>query len=101
MGFKLENPMTVKLKSQIRKFVGDQVKAGRFGSADEVVEEAVGRMIAESKVELDDQTIAAINRAEEQIDRGEGVGFDRFAANMRATVYPSPKSNLPQIRSQH
>lgn len=33
--------------------------------------------------ELDDETAAAINRAEEQIERGEGIDFNQFAAEMR------------------
>lgn len=75
--------MDVTLKPQIREFIDEQVRAGRFRSADEVLEAAVGRMMEETEFELDDETAAAINRAEEQIDRGEGIDFDQFAAEWR------------------
>ena len=34
-------------------------------------------------IELDDETAAAINRADEQMARGEGIDFKQFAAEMR------------------
>ncbi len=40
-------------------------------------------MIDEEAIELDDDTITAINRAEEQFARGEGIDFDQFAAEAR------------------
>lgn len=33
--------------------------------------------------ELDDETLAAIEEGNAQIDRGEGIDFDQFAADMR------------------
>ena len=78
--------MTIKLKPDVQKFVEEQVKAGRFRSTDEVLEEAVERMMLESEEDLDDATIAAINRAEAQIDAGEGIDFDQFAADMRKRI---------------
>jgi hypothetical protein len=41
-------------------------------------------MMIEGDSTLDEDTIAAINRAEEQIDRGEGVDFRRFSSAMRS-----------------
>jgi len=75
--------MNLALKPQIERFVEDQVRTGRFRSPEEVLEEAVVRMMSDPDIELDEQTVAAINRAEEQFDRGEGIDFDQFAAEMR------------------
>jgi len=61
----------------------------RISSADAAVEAAIERMRLESELgELDDETAAAINRAEEQFDRGEGIEFERFAAEMRG-IFPA------------
>ena len=78
----------VELKNpQVTKFIDEQVKAGRFRSAQAAVEAAVKRMILDQEGdELDDQTIAAINRAEDQIARGEGIDFHRFADDMRKRI---------------
>ena len=49
-----------------------QVRAGHFADSD-----------ASESDELDDETAAAINRAEEQLDRGEGIELHQFVAEMR------------------
>jgi hypothetical protein len=41
---------------------------------------------SQSQLELDDETAGAIKRAEEQIDRGEGIDFDKFAREMRKRI---------------
>ena len=70
------------LKPELAKFVADKVEAGAFPSAEAVVEDALARMIAEETF-LSDDDVAAINESEDQIDRGELVEFDAFAAEMR------------------
>ncbi|HTW94647.1 MAG TPA: type II toxin-antitoxin system ParD family antitoxin [Tepidisphaeraceae bacterium] len=75
--------MDVKLDPSAKKFIEEQISAGRFHSHDEVIGEAVSRMMAEAEFELDDQTAAAINRAEEALDRGRGINFETFAAEWR------------------
>ena len=77
--------MHVQLKKpELQKFIDDQVKAGHFSSPEAAVEAAVEQMMLyEAAYELDDETADAINRAEEQIDRGEGIDFKQFAAEMR------------------
>jgi Arc/MetJ-type ribon-helix-helix transcriptional regulator len=78
-------PMQVQLRRpELEKFIDDQVKAGYFPSPEAAVEAAVEHMMLDQGVdELDDETAAAINRAEEQIERGEGIDFRQFAAAMR------------------
>ena len=76
--------MQVRLtKPALERFIADQVEAGRFPSAEAAVEAAVERMMRDETDELDEETVDALNRAVEQIDRGEGIDFDRFAAEMR------------------
>ena len=78
--------MHVKLTPEAEKFVQEQVRVGKFHSPDEVLDAAVARMMLESEDELDDVTIAAINRAEAQIDAGKGIDFEQFAAEMRKRI---------------
>jgi Arc/MetJ-type ribon-helix-helix transcriptional regulator len=76
--------MHVQLKKpELEKFIDDQVKAGHFATPEAAVEAAVQQMMVEQMRELDDETIDAINRAEDQIDDGQGVDFKQFAAGMR------------------
>ncbi len=69
---------------ELEKFIDAQVQNGRFESAEAAVEAAVELLMRESEsFELDDETIDAINRADEQIERGEGLDFKQFASEMR------------------
>ena len=75
--------MNVELVSpEIEKFVAEKVKAGEFPSAEAVVEDALARMMRDESA-LTDEDVKAINQAEEEMDRGEVVEFDTFAAEMR------------------
>jgi Arc/MetJ-type ribon-helix-helix transcriptional regulator len=78
--------MQVELKRpELAKFIDEAVKAGHFPSPDAAIEAAVEHMMLVREFdELDDETIAAINRAEEELDRGEGIDFDQFAKEMRS-----------------
>jgi Arc/MetJ-type ribon-helix-helix transcriptional regulator len=76
--------MQVRLsKPELERFITEQVKAGKFPTVDAAIEAAVENMMLTTSEALDDKTIAAINRAEEQLDRGEGIDFEQFAAEMR------------------
>ena len=70
-------------RPELAKFIDEQVKSGLYPTPDAAIEAAVERMMHASTDELDDGTIDAINRAEEQLDRGEGIEFREFAAKMR------------------
>ncbi len=75
MQVKLTNP-------ELTTFIEDQVKTGSFPSPEAAIEAAIERMMLD-EVELDDDTVAAIQRAEAQFERGEGIDFKQFAAEMR------------------
>lgn len=72
-------------KPEFRRFVEDEVRSGRFGSPAEVIEAGLARLMDDREpAPLDDETIAALAEADAQIERGEGIDFDKFAADMRA-----------------
>jgi len=72
--------MTLSLRPEFQKFIDEQVKAGLYPTPEAVVEAALADM--QHPDDLDDETIAAINEAEAQADRGEGIDFDTFRAEM-------------------
>jgi putative addiction module CopG family antidote len=79
----LETIMNLSLRPEVEKFIGDQVKEGRFSSAEAVVEEAIKLWREVPPVEeLDDETAAAINEAEAQADRGEGMELAQFRSHI-------------------
>ncbi len=69
-------------KPELAKFIDEKVKAGEFPTAEAVVESALLRMM-ESEECLSAEDIRAIRLSDQQIDRGEFVEFDEFAAQMR------------------
>ncbi|HET6246655.1 MAG TPA: hypothetical protein VFE47_03065 [Tepidisphaeraceae bacterium] len=77
--------MQVQLKRpELQEFIDSEVRAGRFPSADAAIEAAVEQMMFDRAAEdIDNETAAAINLAEEQIDRGDGTDFHEFAWRMR------------------
>jgi putative addiction module CopG family antidote len=74
--------MNLSLHPEIEKFIGDQVKDGRFSSPEAVVEEAIKLWREVPPAELDDETAAAINEAEAQADRGEGMELAQFRSHI-------------------
>jgi Arc/MetJ-type ribon-helix-helix transcriptional regulator len=74
---------------ELQRFVDEQVKTGRFDSVDAAVEAAVEQMMLHREDEIDEETLAAIHRAEAQIDSGQGIDFATFAAAMRKRVAPT------------
>ncbi len=77
--------MQIRLTNQeLEEFIEDQVKAGNYPSAEVMVEAAINDL--RESAELDDETVAAINEAEEQGDRGEGMDLDAFRAHMKRRI---------------
>jgi putative addiction module CopG family antidote len=71
-------------KAHVERFIAEQVAAGRFGSAEELVEAAIEQMeLAESDETFDDEAAAAILRADAQCERGEGRDLSDVAADLR------------------
>jgi antitoxin ParD1/3/4 len=79
--------MDVQLDPELQRFINDQVRAGRYGSADDVVNEAVSRLRTEDELlgqELDDEEIAAIENGLSQLNRGEGRPWTDVRAELKA-----------------
>lgn len=77
--------MVVKLtKRKLASFVADQVKSGRYGSADAAVEDAIERLMIESPpAKLSARDRAAIRQSDEEVTRGETIDFDTAARQLR------------------
>ena len=76
--------MQVTLNPEHQKFVDSQVRAGRFASAEQVVAEALSRLMQEPEEEIDDDTLAALGRSDEQLARGEGRPLEDVRDELRA-----------------
>ena len=74
--------MQISLRPEVQRFVDEQVSSGRFVSADEVLEEALIRMMA-TDGELDEETLDAIDESEEQIERGQYRDWKQVSAELR------------------
>jgi putative addiction module CopG family antidote len=76
--------MQITLRPDHQQFVDAQVRAGRFTSADQVVAEALSRLMQEPEEEIDDETFAALRRSDEQLARGEGRALEEIRDELRA-----------------
>jgi Arc/MetJ-type ribon-helix-helix transcriptional regulator len=65
---------------ELERFVEEQVKAGKFPSADALIAAAVADFQAAGDEALDDATLAAIEEGAAQAARGEGVDLEMFRA---------------------
>jgi putative addiction module CopG family antidote len=63
--------MTISLGPETQKLLEEKLKTGGYGSADEVLHAALQALDDQESLGLDEQTLDAIDRAEDQIDRGE------------------------------
>lgn len=71
-------------KPELQRFIEEQVRSGGYTSASEVVEAGLERLMLDAAPdELDDETIASIQRAEAEFERGEDQSFDDVAAELR------------------
>ena len=75
--------MTVQLTNpELLKYIDEEVKAGHYPTADAAVEACVAMVMFEQD-DIDDDTLAAINRADDQYDRGEFVEWDDVRDGLR------------------
>lgn len=70
--------MQVELTSEQEKLVNDWIEAGAYGSAQEVIADALARLVEDEIVAGHDQDElrASLRRSREQFDRGEGKPWD-------------------------
>ena len=74
--------MTLSLKPEHQRFIADQMSAGRFKSAEDVVAEALDRLMDDVEPTPDD--LAAIAEGLEQARRGEGVSWEQTRNSLAA-----------------
>jgi putative addiction module CopG family antidote len=75
--------MNVILSPQTQKLLEQRMKAGKYKSPDEAIRVALEVLDGEAVEELDADVQAAIERAEAQAERGEGVPVDEAFAKLR------------------
>ncbi len=75
--------MNLILSPKIEQKIAEQVRLGRFPTPEAVVESAVVEF-TETPIDqsLEAADVAAINEAEEQLDRGEGIDLATLRADM-------------------
>lgn len=78
-------------KPELERFVEQEVRTGRFSSANDVIETALARLMAEASDNVfDAETVAALHRAEAQIQTGKVRDFRDAAAELRARFASKP-----------
>jgi len=76
--------MSISLRPELKQFVEEQVRTGRFSSAEEVVEAGLARLMLDPAAdELDDDDRTAIAESEGQIARGEDLDWSQVSAELR------------------
>lgn len=83
--------MNVAISSETQKLLEERMKEGDYASADEVIRAAlealegedIEDLEGEDIEDLDPETQAAIERAEAEADRGEGIPLDEAFARLR------------------
>ncbi len=73
-------------KPEIEQFISEQVSAGNYPSAEAVVEAAIAELRHSQSIVLDDETVDAINEAEAEGDRGEGMELSDYREQFRNRV---------------
>ncbi len=72
---------------EVRQPIEEQVKAGRYDSAEAAINAAVSRLRTEDELlgqELDEEDLTAINEGLSQLERGEGRPWEEVRAELSA-----------------
>jgi Arc/MetJ-type ribon-helix-helix transcriptional regulator len=76
--------MVISLSPETQKLLEEKLKAGAYRSADEVVQAALDALDQLEAAGLDGDTLDAIDRAEDQIDKGEVHDWNAVREQVRA-----------------
>ena len=72
---------TISLSPELKKYVEEQVRTGRFASTQEVVQAELARLMLDPVPDgLDDEDLAAVEESEAQIERGEDLDWAQVSA---------------------
>jgi Arc/MetJ-type ribon-helix-helix transcriptional regulator len=75
--------MTISLSPETQELLEAKLKTGKYHSPDELVKAALKAL---DYTEIDDETLDDIDRAEDQIDRGETVDWKEIREQVRARL---------------
>lgn len=75
--------MTITLDAETQKLLEDQMRERGYSSANEIVRAALESLARENVATLDEETLDAIDEAEDEIDRGETVDAREALAKLR------------------
>lgn len=75
--------MPICLQPETEKLIEERMKRGDFSSPDEMVRAALETLDQFDAEELDEATIQAIDEAEAEYSRGEGIPADQAFAELR------------------
>jgi putative addiction module CopG family antidote len=71
-------------KAELERFIDEQVRAGHFSSATEVVEAGLARLMLDPEpAEVDPELDAALDRAEAEYKAGKCRPFEEVAEELR------------------
>lgn len=76
--------MRLSLSAETEQLIEARLRKGGYNSADDLVRVALELLDQVEPEALDDETLAAIDRAEDQIERGEYRAWDDVKAELRA-----------------
>jgi len=74
---------SISLQPETQKLIEDRLKQGGFSTPDDMIRVALDTLDQCDADDLDDATLAAIDRAEAEYDRGEGIPADEAFADLR------------------
>ena len=77
--------MNISLTPELRKFVGNKIKSGRYKSADEVIREGLRLLEEEDRVQPNrlDDVRQKIRLGLDELDRGEGIPGEQVYQQMK------------------
>jgi putative addiction module CopG family antidote len=78
--------MNISLSPETQKLLDEQLKAGDYRSADEILHAALEALRDAENVELDDELLDSIDEAEDQIERGEGRDWKDVREQIKARL---------------
>jgi putative addiction module CopG family antidote len=78
--------MNISLSPETQKLLDEQLKAGDYRSADEILNAALEALRDAENVELDDELLDSIDEAEDQIERGEGRDWKDVREQIKARL---------------
>ena len=76
--------MGLSLSPETQQLIEAQMRKGGYNSADDVVRVALELLDQTQCDALDEETLESIDRAEDQIERGEYRSWDEVKAELRA-----------------